>query len=154
LPEWTLEKALRLALKREEASIRLYTAAQDKVLNRSSIELLKEFITEEEKHKSKILEVIKQQEKAEELGVSKTETQDLKIVDYLKDVPLSPDADYQQMLVYAGKREKAAYDFYMQVAEEHKGNQIGKTFTQLAQEELKHKQRLEQEYDDIILKQM
>ena len=54
LSEWTLEKALRLALKREEASIRLYTAAQDKVLNRSSIELLKEFIIEEEKHKSKM----------------------------------------------------------------------------------------------------
>ena len=154
MPEWTLEKALRLALKREEASIRLYTAAQDKVLNRSSIELLKEFIAEEEKHKTKILEVIKQQKKAEELGVSKIETQDLKIVDYLEDVPLSPDADYQQMLVYAGKREKAAYDFYTQIAEKHKGKQIGKTFTQLAQEELKHKQRLELEYDDVILKQM
>ena len=90
----------------------------------------------------------------EELGASKTETQDLKIVDYLEDVPLSPDADYQQMLVYAGKREKAAYDFYMQIAEKHKGKQIGKMFTQLAQEELKHKQRLELEYDDVILKQM
>lgn len=154
MPEWTLEKALRLVLKREEASIRLYTAAQDKVLNRSSIELLKELVIEEEKHKSKILEILKQQEKAEELGASEANIQDLKIVDYLEDVPLSPDADYQQMLVYAGKREKEAYDFYMQIAGKHEGKQIGKTFTQLAQEELKHKQRLEQEYDDIILKQM
>ena len=154
MSEWTLESALRLALKREEESIRLYTSAQDKVLNRSSIELLKEFVVKEEEHKSKILEVMKQQEKAEELGDSEAKTQDLKIVDYLEDVPLSPDADYQQMLVYAGKREKAAYDFYTQIARKHKGKQIGKTFTQLAQEELKHKQRLEQEYDDVILKQM
>ena len=145
---------MRLALKRERASIRLYTAAQDKVLNRSSKELLKEFIIEEEKHKSKILEILKQKEKAEELGAPETNIQDLKIVDYLEDVPLSPDADYQQMLVYAGKREKAAYDFYKQIAGKHKSTQIGKTFTQLAQEELRHKQRLEQEYDDIILKQM
>ena len=132
----------------------LYTAAQDKALNRSSVELLKEFVVEEEKHKSKILEVLEQREKMEELGDLETEIQDLKIVDSLEDVPLSPDADYQQLLVYAGKKEKAAYNFYLQIAEKHKGKQIGKTFTQLAQEELKHKQKLEQEYDDVVLKQM
>jgi rubrerythrin len=149
-----LEKALKLALKREEESIRLYTKAQDKAMSHSSVELFKEFVIEEEKHKAKILAIMKEQEKAAELGTSKAKVQDLKIVDYLEDVPLSPDADYQQILIFAGKREKAAYDFYMQIAQKHKGRQIERTFTQLAQEELKHKQRLEIEYDDVILKRM
>jgi len=154
LSEWTLERALKLALNIEEESIRLYTSAQGKVLNSSSVEFLKHLAKEEEKHKNKILEAMRYLEKVEEIGHFETKIQDLKIVDYLEDVSLSPEADYQQILIYAGKREKATHDFYIELARKYKGKQIGKMFAKLAQEELNHKYRLEQEYDDVILKYM
>lgn len=149
-----MERALELALSKEKESIRLYTAAQEKVLNPGSIGLLKELVEEEKKHRSKILDAMRDVEKAKEIGGFETKITDLKIVDYLEDVSLSPEADYQQILIYAGKREKATHDFYIELGRSYKDEEIGKTFTKLAQEELKHKYRLEQEYDDVILKYM
>jgi rubrerythrin len=154
LSDFTLRKALRLALTMEEQSIKLYTSAQDTVLHPSSKMFLKELVEEEEKHKNKILDAMRDPEKVKEIGPLETKIQDLKIVDYLKDVSLSPDADYQQILIYAGKREKETHDFYMELAKKYANKQIGKMFSKLAQEELKHKYRLEREYDDVILKQM
>jgi rubrerythrin len=154
LSEWTLEKALKLALSMEEESIKLYTSAQNKVVNSGSMELLKELVKEEEKHKSKILEAMRDQEKVKEIGSYEAKIQDLKIVDYLKDVSLSPEAGYQEILIYAGKREKTTHDLYMELARRYSGEEIGRMFAKLAHEELKHKYRLEQEYDDVILKYM
>lgn len=154
MSELTLETALKLALTMEEESIELYTSAQDKVLNPSSKGFLKDLVKEEEKHKNKILEAMQDPEKVKEIGSFETKIQDLKIVDYLKDVSLSPDADYQQILIYAGKREKATHDFYMELAKKYRGKQIGKMFAKLAREELKHKYKLEQEYDNVILEWM
>ena len=154
MSDFTLRKALRLALTMEEQSIKLYTSAQDKVLHPSSKMFLKELVEEEEKHKNKILDAMRDPEKVKEIGSLETKIQDLKIVDYLKYVSLSPDADYQQLLIYAGKREKETHDFYMELAKKYANKQIGKMFSKLAQEELKHKYRLEREYDDVILKQM
>lgn len=138
----------------EEGSIRLYISAQDKVVNPSSKQFLKELVLEEQRHKKKILEAMRDPDKIEEIGSSDREIQDLKIIDILKDVSLSPEADYQQILIYAGKREKDAHDLYSYLAKRFKTEQIGQMFKRLAQEELKHKLRLEKEYDDIILTEM
>lgn len=154
MSECTLERALELALSKEKESIKLYTAAQEKALTPSSIGLLKELVEEEKKHRNKILDAIGDVEKAKEIGSFESKTTDLKIVDYLEDVSLSPEADYQQILIYAGKREKATHDFYMELAQSYKGEEIGEMFAKLAQEELKHKYELEREYDDVILKYM
>jgi rubrerythrin len=154
LSEWTLERALKLALSMEEESIKLYTSAQNRVVNPGSMELLKELVKEEEKHKSNILEAMRDQEKVKDIGSYEAKIQNLKIVDYLKDVSLSPDAGYQEILIYAGKREKATHDFYMELARRYSNEEIGRMFAKLAHEELKHKYRLEQEYDDVILKYM
>ena len=154
LSELTLERVLKLALNMEEQSIKIYTSAQNKASNPSSEVLLKELVKEEEKHKSKILTAIKDPEKVKEIGSLETKIYDLKIVDYLKDVDLAPDADYQQILIYAGKREKETHDLYMGLAKKYRNKQIGKMFAQLAQEELKHKYELEKEYDDVVLKWM
>jgi hypothetical protein len=51
-----------------------------------------------------------------ELGTKSQAVQDLKIVDMLKDTPLSPTADYQTILIYAAKREKSSYDYYKMLA--------------------------------------
>jgi rubrerythrin len=154
LSEWTIERAFKLALNMEEESIELYTSTQDKVLNQSSRVLLQKLVKDEETHKKKILEAMKDPAKVREIGSFGTKIQDLKIVNYLEDVSLSSDADYQEILIYAAKREKATHDFYVELAEKYRGNQIGKLFANLAREELKHKYLLEQEYDDVILKWM
>jgi hypothetical protein len=154
MSHWTLKQSLELALSMEEESIQLYTSAQEKVVNPGSVKLLKELVEEEKKHKKKIEDALKDPAKLKEIGRSEIKLHDLQIVDYLKDVSLSSTADYQQLLIFAGKREKATHDLYMYLARKCRGTQIQELLSNLAQEELKHKYRLEREYDDTILKYM
>ena len=153
--EWTLDRVLNLALRKEEESIHLYRSALKKVRKHpGSKEFLRELVKKEETHKEKILQTMQDPSKLGDIGTLDTEIHDLKIVDYLEDVTISPEADYQQILIYAGKREKNAHDFYMWFANRNQGTKIGKLFKKFAQEELNHKHQLEVEYDDTILKMM
>ena len=154
MSDWTLDQVLNLALHMEEQSIQLYTSAQNTVSSLGSKKLLRELVVDEEKHRSNILEAMEDPEKIQEIGSLDRKMEDLKIVDTLVDVPLSPGADYQQILIYAGKREKEAHDLYMELAARYREKQIGMMFASFAQEELKHKYRLEQEYDEVVLREM
>lgn len=154
MSEWTLEKALNLAISMEEESIKLYSSAQVKVVNPGSRTLLKELVEEEKRHKSNLLQAKEDPGKIQEIGTLATIVQDLKIVDYLEKTSLSPEADYQDILIYAANREKATHDFYIEMAKRYRESQIGEMFANLAQEELRHKYRLEVEYDDVVLKWM
>jgi rubrerythrin len=151
---WTLDKALNLAVSMEEQSIKLYTSAQDIAVNPGSKQFLKELVEEEKSHKTKILQAMEDPSKVEEIGGLDKKIQDMKIVDELVPTSLSPEADYQEILIYAAKREKETHDFYISLAEKNLETKIGKMFARLAQEELRHKYRLELEYDDVILSQM
>ncbi|UCH58036.1 MAG: ferritin family protein [Candidatus Bathyarchaeota archaeon] len=154
MADWTLEKALSLALSMEKESIGLYTSAQERVINPGSRQFLKELVVEEERHRDNILQAMEDPSKIGEIGALDTKIQDLKIVDDLEPTSLSAEADYQEILIYAAKREKATHDFYMKFAKKYRESQIGRMFANLAKEELKHKYRLEIEYDDVILWQM
>ncbi len=59
---------------------------------------------------------------------------------------------YQDLLILAMKREDAAYALYNNLATQSSDESIVKLFQILAQEELKHKNRLEKEYDEVVLK--
>jgi rubrerythrin len=154
MSEWTMEKAMDRAVAMEEESIQLYTDAQDKVVNPGSKQFLKELVAEEEKHRSNILAAKEDPSKIEEIGSLSTPVQDLKISDGLVATTLSPEASYQEILIYAAKREKETHDFYMQLVRSYRESQVGKMFAAFAQEELRHKYLLEKEYDDVILWQM
>ena len=75
----------------------------------------------------------------------------LKISDYLVDSEFSPDMSYQNLLILAMKREEKSYRLYTVLAEKGEDPSLQKLFQILAQEELKHKNRLEKEYDDHVL---
>ncbi len=147
-----MKAILEAAVKMEEQSYALYSMAQGKVEYSSSKKLLKELAQEELKHKEKLLAVIRNEGKVAGLGAC-TKIQDLKIVDAMKDTALSEDADYQRILVFAAKREKATYEYYNSLAKGLEGTETGELFSRLAQEELSHKNRLEREYDEYLLKE-
>ncbi len=140
------------AVKIEEQSYALYMRAQKKVNYPSSQKFLRELARKELGHKRKLLTIMKNKEKISKLG-SQAKVQDLKIVDAMKDVTLTEDADYQSILIFAAKREKSTYDYYSSLARGLEGTEIGELFSKLAQEELIHKNRLEREYDEYILKE-
>jgi rubrerythrin len=144
---------LEAAVKVEEQSIALYTMALENAKYPSSKVFLKQLVAEEKGHKNKLEAIMNDPTKISALGSHGGAVQDLKIIDMLEDTPLSKDAEYATILVYAAKREKSTYDYYKTLAMGLKGTKMGEAFSMLAQEELGHKNKLEKEYDDCILQE-
>ena len=149
----SLKAILEAAINVEEESYRLYTMAQEKVNYPSSKELLKELAGEELKHKEKLLVLMMNKAKISKLESQTESIQDLKIVDSMRDVTLTEDADYQTILVYAARREKSTHEYYKSLATVFKGTEAAELFSRLAKEELIHKNKIEREYDEYVLKE-
>ena len=78
---------------------------------------------------------------------------DLKIADYLIDVAPSQNLTYQESLILAMKREKASFKLYNDLASITNNLDLRITLLSIAQEEAKHKLKIELEYDEKILTQ-
>jgi len=151
-----LKTILESAIKIEEQSYDLYTKAQEKTKLPSSKALLSELAQAEIQHKKKLLTVMEDPKSVSQLGSPTGRVEDLEIADFMKDTALSEDADYQSILVYAAKREKSTYDHYRSLATGLFARYYpiaGQLFAKLAEEELIHKNRLEREYDAVVLKE-
>lgn len=109
--------------------------------------MFKEFARQEKGHKAK-LEGIKA---GRRLMPSAEKVLDLKIADYVVKVQESPDIGYQDALILAMQREKASFKLYSDLAMAAESDDLRQTFEALAQEEAKHKLRIEIEYDSRIL---
>ena len=147
-----LESSIRI----EEESYDLYSKAQDKAKLPSSKALLSELAQAENQHKKKLLTVMNDPKSVSQLGSPTGRVEDLKIVDFMEDTALSEDADYQAILIYAAKREKSTYEHYRSLATGLFARYypiVGQLFAKLAEEELIHKNRLEREYDAVVLKE-
>lgn len=151
MTELNWKAIIEAAVTVEEQSIALYSMALNNAKYPSSKVFLEQLVKEEMGHKSKLEAIINNEAQISELGSASGEVQDLKIVDMMEDTPLSNDADYETILVYAAKREKSSYDYYKTLAMGLEGTSMGELFTKLAQEELSHKNKLEKEYDDCVL---
>ena len=155
-----MKKILKGAIKIEEESYALYVRAQGITKLPSSKALLNELVEAELAHKEKLLAIMEKSANVywagvSELGSETGEIEDLKIVDYMQDTTLSEDADYPTVLVYAGKREKMTYEHYKSLAEGPFARyfpQAGELFSKLAEEELIHKNKIEREYTERVLK--
>ncbi len=125
--DWTIERALPIGITMEEGSIKLYTDSQGKVTSPGSKRLLRELAEEEKRHRRVFVEALNDPENLVELGGPEGEIADLKVTDSLMDSSLSPDAGYQDILIFAAKSEKKAHDFYIGLAKRFKGHPLGRT---------------------------
>ena len=141
------EEILDFAIKNEEASVALYTDLAKKMERPAMRKVFESFAKEEKGHKEKLLK-IKKGESIERFG---NKVIDLKIGDYLVEEEPTPDMNYQQALILAMKKEKAAFRLYTDLAEKAEDEGLRSLLTDLAQEEAKHKLRFEVEYDEHIL---
>ena len=145
----SVEEALDYAVKSEENAHAFYTAWSKKLEDKSLVSVFQDLAAEELKHKEFILGV----KKGAALKPSETEITDLKISDYVMDVKASTDMDYQEALTLAMQREKEAFKLYTGLAAMSTDEGMKNTFKALAQEEAKHKLRLEIMYDEDIYKE-
>ncbi len=148
-----MQNILRTAIQREIDAYTLYSSTADMVEAPHAKQMLKELATQEVGHCKKLEALL-----AGRLFkvLSKTQQKkvvDLKITDYLVEEPLAPDSDIQDILIVAGKREKASHDLYAALAQVAEDDDTVKLFEVLANEEMQHKRRVESLYEELVYKE-
>ena len=143
----TVDEILDYAIDQEQQAADFYEDVAQRAETAGMKKILLDF-AEEEKHHKKILQTVKNGE--HEL-TPEQEILDLKISDYLVEVEVSENISYQDALIIAMKRERAAYELYSDMAVKIPESHLKEVLLGLAKEEAKHKLFFEAEYDERVL---
>ncbi|MCI0470815.1 MAG: ferritin family protein [Candidatus Aminicenantes bacterium] len=144
-----IDEILDFAIKSEEAAHLFYVGWAKKLEKSHVSKFFAELAAEELKHKKFIIGL----KEGKTLQPPAGQVADLKISDYLVDIEASQALDFQDALTVAMHREKEAFKLYNKLAAMTADQGVKDTFLVLAQEEAKHKLRLETIYDEEILKE-
>lgn len=146
----SVEEVLKLAIQREIEAYNLYTDAARGVSHADMRKTLEEMAEQERGHRIKLENILAGNVRWA-VRISRTQpAADLRLSDHLEGGSVEPGAGYQDVLLFAAKREKAAYEFYLAMAELVDAALIRNVFEMLANEELKHKSRLEKLYEEEV----
>jgi len=143
----TFDEVIAFAIKREEDAIQGYGSMIEVAKIPGISKLLQELQEEERKHKKLLQELT--EGKVE--SYTPTKVIDLKISDYLEEDTLGAEMDFQQLLIFAAKKEQNAVKLYSKLAEEADSEELKKLFEFLVEQEKSHKLKLETEYEKHVL---
>jgi rubrerythrin len=144
----TVDEILDYAIDQEQQAADFYADLAERTETAGMKKILLDFSAEEQGHKERLLAV-----KAGDHELTpEQEVLDLKIVDYLVEVDASEKISYQDALIVAMKRERAAFRLYSDMASKVPESNLKEVLLGLAKEEAKHKLFFESEYDERIMK--
>jgi rubrerythrin len=140
-------EVLDTAIYKEVAAEALYTAAQKQTTDAGAKALMRALAEEEKKH-STWLKDLKGNGASADWHTG--ETNDLRISSYLTTTDKLNGTGLQDTLIFAIKREQEAMEFYAKMMGVLRGKTAKALCQKLAQEELRHKYKLEVLYDDTF----
>ena len=145
----TLKNILERAIQSEEHSYNTYTHLAGKVDRPESKKLLESLAQQELKHK----EMLESFDPRAAGAFKPEKIEDQKIAEFLAAAPLDTSASVQDVVLFAMKKEQAAYEFYARMGEFSPPAEAKGLFDRLAGEELKHKTSLETLYEDMFMRE-
>jgi len=144
----SFEEIMAFAIDKEIEAAEFYEDASKQEKFSGSKDMFAGFAKEERKHQALLENFSK--ENIEHYQVEKIP--DLKRSDYLVDLQYEPGMAYADILRLAMKREEKAHNFYVDFGKQATKEEHQKLFQVLAQEEAKHKLKLETMLDDYLAK--
>ncbi len=138
---------IQFAVQREEEAARTYGRLLKLAKDLSARKLLEDLREDERNHKKILLGLTELKMEA----VASKDIRDLKITDYLVAEPLTPEMNFQDLLIFAAKKEKKAAELYQDLAKKAKTREQKRLFDFLVKQEKSHKLRLEIEYEKHVL---
>ncbi len=143
----SMKDVIDFAIKREEEARDFYTQCRDKIKNQGLKDFFQELSDEEEKHRTLLVN----RDVSHLKDFEPDQVENLKLSDFMVDVQFSPDMNYQEALTLAMKKEEKAHAFYSAWQNRCDDPETSKLFAFLAGEEMKHKRKLEEVFDEDIL---
>ena len=144
----TVDEVLDYAIDQEQKAADFYESFAARAEKAGMKKMLLEFAEEEKRHKERLLAV----KTGDRTLTPGKEVLDLRVSDYLVEVDTSANISYQDALIYAMKRERAAFELYKDMAAKVQDTSLKQIFLGLAKEESKHKLYFESEYEERVLK--
>ncbi len=136
------------AIYKEIASQALYIEARRDTEDPAAVKMLEELAFEEFKHAGILRQMKDSGWQARDLNAPAL--LDLKVSVYLKGPDTLVGAGLQEVLIFAMKREEQSMVFYSRLMSVFRLETAKLLCARLAQEELKHKMRLEMEYQELL----
>lgn len=146
-----IEGVLREAIQGEIESYELYTGLAQKVTAVQVRDTLRELAQEELGHKALLEKMLVNpgQVHLQVRMIQEETVQDAGIGDHLVLEPLKPDATFQDVCIFASKKEQQSYELYHELAEQN-GGEVQTLFAAMAKDELRHKNLVERWYEEDI----
>lgn len=141
------DDVIQFAIQREEEAAKAYGDMMKNAQDEAARKLLLDLQEDEKNHKR----VLQGLTKVKVASSASKDVKDLKISDYLVEEPLGADMNFQDLLIFAAKKEKRAADLYEDLAKKSKSKEQEALFEFLAKQEKSHKLRLELEYEKHVL---
>jgi rubrerythrin len=147
-PFTSVDDILDFAIANEQDAFEFYSK-YSALVKPEMKDIFLEFAQEEIIHKARLMKI-----KEEKLfAFSPEKINSLNLSDYTTSGNFTLDLSYQDALILAMLKEKAAFRIYLNLSEKTEVPFLKEIFLSLAQEESKHKLRFEIEYDEYILKE-
>jgi rubrerythrin len=146
-----VQEILREAIQGEIESYELYTRAVEMVEAAHIKDLLRELAQEEMGHKA-ALEQILANPASLRVQVERLQAapiQDYQIADHLVAAPLGPHSTFQDVCIFAAKKEQQSYEVYRNLAKQASG-EAQDLLEAMAKDELRHKNLVEGWYEEVV----
>ena len=140
---------LKGAIIKEHGAVQLYEGLAAQSENDAAKALLLALADDERRHEDLLAEISPDGFIAQQ----PPQVDDLRISDFLEERELTPNATFQEVLIFAAKKEHDSWKFYGALAEIAQHPEAKALQERLSAEEKAHKNRLEKLYDDIIYRE-
>ena len=142
---------LDLAIQREVEAYEFYMDILGRVDDESVKDTLKFIAGEEVKHKRFLVNYREGKYGTDSLRMA--HVVDYKIAEYLEEPDMDGDISSQEVYLIAAHRENRSHQFYTELANLHAGGEPQSMLLKMANEELKHKEKMEYLYSNTAFPQ-
>ena len=140
----TISEVIDKAIQREEEAYQFYMELFDQIEDKSVKDTLEWVAAEEKTHKQFLVDY--KEGKYGSKALRKSEVVHYKIAEYQEEPEIAKDMRREDVFLVASHREKRSHQFYMGLAEMHPTGEIRDMLVRMANEELKHKEKMEYLY--------
>ena len=146
-----MEGIIDVAIQREEEAYDFYRRLYDMIEDATAKETLEFLAGEEKKHRDFLIQYRDGRLGADTLRLS--DVVDYKIAEHLEAPDIEKDMESKDVYLVAAHRELLSYKFYTALADLHPNGEVKEMLLRIANEEMKHKEKVEYLYSNTAFPQ-
>ena len=147
----TVGEILDMAIRREEVAYDFYMDIYEKVEDATVRETAEFIAREEKKHKAFLVSYKEGKYGTDSLRMA--DVVEYKLAEYLEEPEISKNSSSEEVYLVAAHREARSHQFYSELANMHGDSKLKTMLQKMANEELKHKEKMEYLYSNTAFTQ-